>query len=224
MENPNVVASTFYCEAWISETASIENKRPSDCKDKETVVYLVYTTRDGIKEFHLYKPNQLGKLELVEIMNEFEGRFCNPFETIKTLAKSEKARAIDEFQESIRNVMCKAFKELHYILPMIVFLSSKPKQVSVRWIPDEEWIDKDGLHQQIKTKCQDSQNIAFMLEYPAENNLVKMLLISDENQEVFTYEIDESSTTLNYISREPYDGEYSGMFLKPDKLNDLKDH
>jgi len=39
--------------------------------------------------------------------------------------------------------LCDAFKELHYILPMIVFLSNTPKQLSVRWIPDEEWLDKD---------------------------------------------------------------------------------
>ena len=84
-------------------------------------------------------------------------------------------------------------------------------------------VKTDGLHQQIKFKCQDTQNIAFMLEYPTEDNLVKMLLISDEKQETFTYEIDESSTTLKYLSREAYHGEYAGMFQKPDKLDDLQD-
>jgi len=78
-ENPKVIASTYYCEAWYSESAANENKRPSDCSDKETIVFLIYSTRDDVEEFHLYKPDHNGRLELIDIINEFQGRFCNPF-------------------------------------------------------------------------------------------------------------------------------------------------
>ena len=211
-ENPRVIASTFTCEAWISKTSKIENKRPSDCKDKETAVFLVYTTRDNIEEFHLYKPNHQGKLELVDVFNEFGGRFCNPFNTAKTLTKSEKEQAIFEFQESVRNSLCQAYKELQYIAPMLIFLSNSSKEISVRWIPDEEWMDKDGLKRKTNTQCQDPQTLAFLLAFPVESNMVNMLLVSEENQEVFTYGIDNSTVTLKFISKEPYKGEFSGYF------------
>lgn len=221
-ENPKVIASTFYCEAWVSETAMTENKPPSECEDKETIVYLVYTTRDGIKEFHLYKPNHLGKLELVKVRNEFEGLFCNPFNTAVELTKSEKDQAIDEFQVAIRESLCDAYEEFKALVPMLFFLSNSKENVSVRWVPDEEWKDKDGLKRMIKTKCQEARTIAFLLAFPVESNIVNMLLMTDDYQEKFTYEIDESTSKLKLVSRTPYYGEYSGMFLKSEKLNDMQ--
>ncbi len=211
-KNPKVIASIFTCEAWTSQTAKNENKRPSESEDRETIVFLLYSTRDNIEEFHLHRPNHNGKLELVDIKNKYEGRFYNPFNTVKTMTKSEKEQAINKFQETVRDSLCHAFVEFQYMVPILYFLSNTKEQVSLRWIPDEEWMDKDGLKRKIETKCQEPQTLAFLLAFPAESNMVNMLLISDENKEVFTYGIDESTTTLKFISRRPYDGEYSGFF------------
>jgi hypothetical protein len=80
-ENPKVIASIFTFEGWISKLSAKGNKRPSECSDRETIVCVLYSTRDNIQEIHSYKPDSSGKLELVDIKNMPEGLFCKPFDT-----------------------------------------------------------------------------------------------------------------------------------------------
>jgi hypothetical protein len=209
--NPKAVASVFTSEGWSSSSAD-ETKSPSECVDKEEIVMLLYSTRQNIHECHLYKPTKNGKLELISISNAHHGMFCNPFHEVKILTKGEKEREIQEFQKTVCDTLCHAFKELHYLAPMLYFLSNTPAKVSLRWIPAEEWKDKVGLKRMISAKCLKPDTLAIMLAIPTDNNMVNVILEADDIQDVFCYRIDPLTHTLEFESRGTYDGEFSGVF------------
>jgi hypothetical protein len=45
-KDPRVIASIFTTTGWISSQADKENKRPSECADREKTVMVIYNTRD----------------------------------------------------------------------------------------------------------------------------------------------------------------------------------
>lgn len=81
-ENPKIIASVFTCEVWTSNLAKKENKHPSGCADRETAIIVLYSTRDNVQKMHLYKPDRNGKLELIDVWNNIQGRFSNPFSPV----------------------------------------------------------------------------------------------------------------------------------------------
>lgn len=213
--NPKVTACAFTSESWASSKAEKKNKRPSECDDREAVIILLYSTRDNIHEQHLYKPNKEGELELWVVSKNSEGRFTNPF-LVPCLTNAEKERVIGELQDHVRDSICSFYEQYHYIKPIICFLPDKPGAVSVRQINEKEWKDKNWLRQMISTKCQDPNTIAFLLAYP-EYNKVKVILVSEQSQEIFSYETDVSNYTMKLHSRETYKGEFSD-FIKGFKI------
>jgi hypothetical protein len=210
-ENPKVIACTFITEGWSSRNAD-ETKSPSECDDKEEIIMLLYSTRENIHEFQLYKPTKNGVLELISVHNAFHGRLSNPFGSAKNMTKEEKKDAILRFQESMRDTMCSAFEQLHYVVPMMFYLTNTEEQVSLRWIPEDEWNDKVSLIRTISSKCAEPETIAFMLEYPVEPGKVNIILVTDEIQEILHYNINSESQKLEFVDKGIYDGEFSRIF------------
>ena len=210
-EDPRVIACTFITEGWSSRNAD-ETKSPSECDDKEEIIMLLYSTRENVHECHLYKPTKNGMLELISVHNAFHGRLSSPFGSAKNMTNEEKNTAILKFQESMRDTMCSAFEQLHYVVPMMFYLTNTPEQVSLRWIPEDEWNDKVSLIRTISSKCAEPGTIAFMLEYPVEPDMVNIILVSDEIQEIFHYNINSESQKLEFVDKGIYDGEFSGLF------------
>ena len=210
-ENPRVIACTFITEGWLSKSAD-ETKSPSECDDREEIIMVLYNTRDNAHECHLYKPGKNGILELVSIDSDYRGRLSNPFGSAKSLTKERKEEAILKFQESMRNTMCTVYSQLNHVVPMMFYLTNTPEQVSLRWIPDDEWNDKESLIQRIRSKCTELETIAFMLEYPVEPDMVDVILVTNEIQEIFHYNINSESQKLEFVDKSIYDGEFSGLF------------
>lgn len=210
-EDPRVIACTLITEGWSSRNAD-ETKSPSECDDKEEVIMLLYSTRENTHECQLYKPNKNGGLELISVKNEFHGRLSNPFGSAKNLTSEEKNSAILKFQESMRDTMCSAFEQLHYVVPMMFFLTNTQEQVSLRWIPEDEWNDKGSLKQTISSKCAEPETLAFMLEFQVEPDMVNIILVTNEVQEIFQYKINTLSQKLEFVDRGIYYGEFSELF------------
>ncbi|MBN1187451.1 MAG: hypothetical protein JXB49_34565 [Bacteroidales bacterium] len=210
-ENPKVVAAIFITEAWISCEAD-ETKAPSECDDKEEIIMLLYNTRDNIHLCHIYKPSKNGELDSVEIYADSNGKLSNPFGSVKNLTRVERQNAIQQFQETIRDTMCKAFEKLHYVVPMMYYLSNTPEQVSLCYIPQDEWMDRISLKQKISSKCAELETLAFMMEFPEDPDLVKIILVADEIHEIYNYKINTESQTLEFIGKGNYDGEFSKLF------------
>jgi hypothetical protein len=210
-ENPKVTATIFLSEGWLSRNAD-ETKSPSECDDKEEIIMLLFNTRENVHECHLYKPAENGVLELISVDEAYHGRLSNPFGSAKNLTKEGKEEAIMKFQESMRNTMCTVYSQLHHVVPMMFYLTNTPEQVSLRWIPDDEWNDKESLIQRIRSKCAELETIAFMLEYPVELDMVNVILVTDEIQEIFHYNINTESQKMEFVEKEIYDGEFSRLF------------
>jgi hypothetical protein len=210
-EDPKVIACTFITEGWLTASAD-ESKSPSECDDREAIIMLLYNTRDNAHECHLYKTGKNGILELVSIDSAYQGRLSNPFGSAKNMTKEGKEEAILKFQESMRNTMCTAYSQLNHVVPMMFYLTNTPEQVSLRWIPDDEWNDKESLIQRIRSKCTELETIAFMLEYPVEPDMVNVILVTDEIQEIFHYNINTESQEMEFINKDIYDGEFSRLF------------
>jgi hypothetical protein len=210
-ENPIVIACIFTAEGWSSSCAD-ETKSPSECEDKEEIIMLLFSTRENVHECHIYKPTKNGVLELISVDNAYRGRLSNPFGSAKNMTKEEKNKAILKFQESMRNTMCTAYSQLNHVVPMMFYLTNTPEQVSLRWIPEDEWNDMESLIQRIKSKCTEPETIAFMLEFPVEPDMVNVILVTDEIQEIFHYNINTESQKLEFVNKDIYDGEFSRLF------------
>jgi hypothetical protein len=210
-ENSRVMACTFITEAWLSKSAD-ETKSPSECDDREEIIMLLYNTRDNTNECHQYRPSNNGLLELISVDKAYRGKLSNPFGSAKNLTKEGKKEAILKFQESMRNTMCTVYSQLNHVVPMMFFLTNTPEQISLRWIPEEEWNDKESLIQRIRSKCSELETIAFMLEIPVEPDMVNVILVADEIQEIFHYNINTESQTLEFVNKDLYDGEFSRLF------------
>jgi hypothetical protein len=209
--NPKVIASVFTVVGWVSKTALRNSKRPSECDDKEEVIMLLYCTRDNGQEMHLYKPDKNRKLELTSLDNSYQGRFCNPF-LLPCLTKLEKVKLVNEFQENIRDSLCRTVEELQNMGYWLFLLIDSQEQLSVRQLTEEEWANKKWLKQTLRSRCREHKTLAFILAFPEKNDLFSVVLITQEIQEVFSYRINSSTMTLKFLSRRPYFGEFSGYF------------
>jgi hypothetical protein len=210
-ENKRVIACTIITEGWLT-TSTDETKSPSECDDREEIIMLLYNTRDNAHECHLYKPGKNGILELVSIDSTYQGRLSNPFGSAKNMTKEGKEEAILKFQESMRNIMCIAYSQLNHVVPMMFYLTNTPEQVSLRWIPEDEWNDKESLIQRITSKCAEPETIAFMLEFPVGPDIVNVILVTDEIHEIFHYNINTKCQKLEFVDKDIYDGEFSRLF------------
>lgn len=210
-EDSRVIACTFITEGWLTKSPD-ETKSPSECDDREEIIMLLYNTRDNIHECHLYKPAKNGVLELISVDNTYNGRLSNPFGSAKNLTKEGKKEAILKFQESMRHTMCTVYSQLNHVVPMMFFLTNTPEQLSLRWIPEDEWTNKESLIQRIRSKCTEPETIAFMLEFPVEPDMVNVILVTDEIQEIFHYNINTESQKLEFVNKAIYDGEFSRLF------------
>jgi hypothetical protein len=210
-EDPRVIACTFITEGWLTTSAD-ETKSPSECDDREEIIMLLYNTRDNTHECHLYKPGKNGVLELISIDNAYHGRLSNPFSSAKNMTKEGKEEAILKFQESMRNLMCIAYSQLNHVVPMMFYLKNTPEQVSLHWIPEDEWNDKESLIQRIRSKCSEPETIAFMLEFPVEPDMVNVILVTYDSQEIFHYNMNTKCQKLEFVGKDIYDGEFSRLF------------
>jgi hypothetical protein len=210
-QDPRVIACTFITEGWLTTSAD-ETKSPSECDDREEIIMLLYNTRDNTHECHLYKPAKNGVLELISVDNDYHGRLSNPFGSAKNMTKKGKEEAILKFQESMRNIMCIAYGQLNHVVPMMFYLTNTPEQVSLRWIPEDEWNDKESLIQRITSKCAEPETIAFMLEFLVEPDMANVILVTDEIQEIFHYNINTKYQKLEFVDKDIYDGEFSRLF------------
>jgi len=189
--------------------AKKENKRPSECTDRKANVIVLYSARDEEQEMRLYTTDINKKLELTLVSKSHEGRFSNPF-LVPCLSKTARENAVSEFQEQIRGSLCRAFKELHYMGYVLIFLTDSSEQCTVRQLTEEEWLNKEWFNQMIRSKCHEHETIAFILAYP-ENDKVKIIIVSAGSQEIFSYSIDPGTNTMKLETREPYKGEFSGL-------------
>lgn len=210
-EDQRVIACTFITEGWLT-TSFDETKSPSECDDREEIIMLLYNTRDNTNECHQYRPANNGVLELISVDKAYRGRLSNPFSSAKNMTKEGKEKAILKFQESMRNTMCTVYSQLNHVVPMMFFLTNTPEQLSSRWIPEDEWNDKESLIQRIRSKCTELETLAFMLEFPVEPDMVNVILITDEIQEIFHYNINTESQKLEFVNKDIYDGEFSRLF------------
>ena len=210
-EDQRVIACSFISEGWLTRSPD-ETKSPCECDDREEIIMLLYNTRDNTNEFHQYKRANSGVLELISVDKAYHGRLSNPFGSAKNMTKEGKEKAILKFQESMRNTMCTAYSQLNHVVPMMFYLTNTPEQVSLRWIPDDEWNDKESLIQRIRSKCTELETIAFMLEFPVEPDMVNVILVTDEIQEIFHYNINTESQEMEFVNKDIYDGEFSRLF------------
>ena len=213
-KDPRVIASVFTTTGWISRQAGKENKRPSECSDREEAVMVIYNTRDHHHKMMLYKKTKGGKLKLETSLNNFGGKFSDPFYSGK-LTKEAKARAIKDFQEYARETLCNAFSKLGMMIHMLFFLEDTPGQICIHRITEEEWIDKCRLSEIIQTKCYDVGTLAFLMVYPVENESVEIILVAEDLQMIYHYRMDHSNLRLIFENSGTYNGEYSD-YLKSD--------
>jgi len=209
--DPKVISSVFITEGWTSKIAEKENKRPSECEDREEVVMMIYSARNDVQEIHLYKPDQNRKLEFVISSDEYKGRFSNPFSD-PCLTVSDRKRVTQEFHNDMLDLLCHAYNECQYMGYLLFFLTDSMEPRTFWQLTEKEWCDRTWLKQMIRSRCQELQTLAFVLVFP-EDDKIKIIFESREDQKLHIYSIDPSTDTLRLDSTERYNGELSG-FLK----------
>jgi len=209
--DPKVFSSVFITEGWTSEIAEKENKRPSECEDREEVVLMIYSSRNDVQEIQLYKPDQNRKLEFLISSDEYKGRFSNPFSD-PCLTVSDRKKVTQEFHVDTLDLLCHAYNECHYMGYLLFFLSDSREPRTFWQLTEKEWCDRTWLKQMIRSRCQELQTLAFVLVYPEEDKIM-VIFESREDQKLHRYSIDPATDTLILDSTEKYNGELSG-FLK----------
>ncbi|MBN1183388.1 MAG: hypothetical protein JXB49_13940 [Bacteroidales bacterium] len=209
--NPKVIACTFTSEVWISKSAEKENKRPSECGDREEMIVLVYSTQDNEQKLYLYKSDKNGNLELENESDGHHGRFCNPFsEPIHT--STEKDKIIEEFQVEIRETLCQVCEKLKSTGYMLIFLTDTKEQVCVQQLSEDKWEDREWLFKLLQDKCQELETMATIVAFPEGKDLFKIVLVTRTLHEEYIYNINYPDYSLEYIGKKPYEGEFSGIF------------
>ncbi len=211
-ENPKVIACVFTCDGWSSKIAREENRRPSECSDRETLITQIFNTRDGTHKVYIYKPDKNGKLRLEISDDSFEGRFSNPFRINELVTKVEKENAIHEFQEQIREIFCGVFEEYQELSYSLFFLYDAPGKIGVLTLTEDEWLDKAGLKNDIDNRSQDPHCLAFMMPNSVNGEHVSFILVAEEVQAKYQYGINPMTHTLEFKSKASYDGEFSEAF------------
>jgi len=209
--DPKVFSSVFITEGWTSKIAEKENKRPSECEDREEVVLMIYSSRNDVQEIQLYKPDQNRKLEFLISSDEYKGRFSNPFSD-PCLTVSDRKKVTQEFHVDTLDLLCHAYNECHYMGYLLFFLSDSREPRTFWQLTEKEWCDRTWLKQMIRSRCQELQTLAFVLVYPEEDKIM-VIFESREDQKLHRYSIDPATDTLILDSTEKYNGELSG-FLK----------
>ena len=207
--DPKVISCVFISEGWTSKIAEKENKRPSECDDREEIVMLIYSARNEVQEIHLYKPDQKGKLEFILSSDEYKGRFSNPF-TNPCLTAADRKRVTKEFQEEMLDLLRHAYNECHYMGYLIFFLADSNEPRTFWQLTEKEWCDRTWLKQKIRSRCQELQTLAFVLVFP-EDDIIKVIFESREEQKLYLYSIDPLTDTLRLESIEKYIGEFSEL-------------
>ena len=207
--DPRVISSVFITEGWTSKIAEKENKRPSECKDREEIIMLIYSSRNDGQEVHLYKSDQKNKLEFLISLDEFKGRFSNPFSN-PCLATSESRRLAKEFEGEILNQLCQAYNEYQYMGYLLFLLTDSSEPRTYYQLTEKEWCDRSWLKQAIRSKCQELQTLAFVLVFP-EDDKIKVIFESREDQKLHLYSIDPVTDTLKLDNTQKYNGEFSGF-------------
>ncbi len=210
-KNPRVYACIFTTTGWSSSQAEKQNKRPSECDDREQTILLIYNTRDKVHELYMYTLLKNGKLRLDTTSTSFGGRFSDPFFN-GNMTKDEKLNAIEDFQESARKVFCNAFKEFGMMFPIVLFFEDTPEKVCIHRVTGEEWDDKPMLKKTIISRCQEVETLAFTFAFPEEDEKVDIILVSEDIQKIYHYSINQSDRTLRFENSETYTGEYSDSF------------
>lgn len=205
------ISSVFTTEGWTSKIAEKENKRPSECEDREEIVMMIYSARNDVQEIQLYKLDQNRKLEFVISSDEYKGRFSNPFSD-PCLTVSDKKRVTQEFHNDMLDLLCHAYNECQYMGYLLFFLTDSREPRTFWQLTEKEWCDRTWLKQMIRSRCQELQTLAFVLVFP-EDDKIKIIFESREDQKLHIYSIDPSTDTLRLDSTERYNGELSG-FLK----------
>lgn len=211
--NPKVTTCIFTSMGWQSRIADKINKAPSQCEDKEEILMLSYSTRNGEKELHIFKLDKNNKLKRSYFSDKHEGRFTNPFLN-PCLTLPEKVILIDKFQKSVRESICSAYEKLHQMAHMLFILSDTKEQVSVHQISGSEWADQKSFKEMLLSKGRELQTVAILLTIQENNDNVKVILISDVSKKLFSYSINHESSILEFEEEKAYDGEYSNLINK----------
>ena len=209
--NPRVIACTFASEVWISESAEKENKRPSECGDRKEMIMLVYSTRDNEQKMYLYKPDKNGNLVLEHESGEHYGRFCNPFSE-PILTRAEKDKKVEDFQHEIREALCRTCEDLKSTGYMLIFLTDTKEQVCVQQISEEKWEDREWLLSLLREESQMLETMAIIVAFPEGKDLFKIVLLTRAFHEEYIYKINFPDYLLEYLGKQPYEGEFSGIF------------
>lgn len=209
-ENPKVIASIFTCEGWSSSSAD-ETKFPVEYDNTEKVSMLLYSTRNNVHKSHIYKSTKNGDLELILVSNSFNEILGNPFNSILNMTPDERLKAIMKFEKTILDSVSHAFEKYRKISPMMYCLTNTPEEVSLFRLPKREWLDKIILKRRICSKCRKPETLAFMLEFPVEQDMVTVILVSSEIQEVYNFKINSKLQTLDFVNKGTYDGEFSDL-------------
>lgn len=207
--DPKVISSVFITEGWTSKIAEKENKRPSECEDREEIVMMIYSARDEAQEIHIYKPDQNRKLEFVISSDEYKGRFSNPF-SYPCLTTSERKRLAKEFEGEVLDQLCKGYNECHYMGYLLFLLTDSSEPRTFWQLTEKEWCDRTWLKQMIRSRCQELQTLAFLLVFP-EDDKIKVIFESREDQKLHLYSIDPITDTMRLDSTEKYKGDFSGL-------------
>lgn len=208
--NPKVIACTFTSEVWMSKSAEKENIRPSQCGDRKEMIMLVYSTRDNEQKLYLYKPNN-GNLELEYETCEHHGRFCNPFSE-PILTKTEKEKKIEDFQYEIREALCRTCEDLKSTGYMLIFLTDTKEQVRVQQISEEKWEDREWLLRLLREESEELETMAIIVAFPEGKDLFKIVLLTRAFHEEYIYKRNLPDYLLEYLGKQPYEGEFSGIF------------
>ena len=207
--DPKVISSVFITEGWTSKIAEKENKRPSECADREEIVMMIYSSRNEAQEIHLYRPDKNRKLEFVISSDEYKGRFSNPFSN-PCLTTSERKRIAKEFQGEVLDQLCKGYNECHYMGYLLFLLTDSSEPRTFWQLTEKEWCDRTWLKQMIRSRCQELQTLAFLLVLP-EDDKIKVIFESREDQKLHLYSIDPITDTMRLDSTEKYKGDFSGL-------------
>jgi hypothetical protein len=209
--DPKVIASVFVTEGWSSKIAEKENKRPSECADREEIVMMIFSSRNKDQEIQLYKLDQNRKLDFVISSDEYKGRFSNPF-SYPCLSTSERKRLAKEFQGELLELLFKGYNECHYMGYLLFLLTDSSEPRTFWQLTEKEWCDKNWLKQMIRSRCQELQTLAFALVFP-EDDKIKVIFESREDEKLHLCSIDPITDTMRLDSTEKYNGDFSG-FLK----------
>jgi hypothetical protein len=212
-EDPKVIASVFTFEGWASEMAVKENKRPTECSDRETLISVIYNSRDNVQEVQTYLPDEKGKLQLMDSQDSVSGRFGNPFISSRCmLSDVEKLEAIDKFQRSICDSVIKVYQKYQLPDPYAFFLYDSITQIEYKRFIGQEWEDKDALEIMLKSFCGGKKSLAFILANQISDNEVSMILVSNEIQKIYSLKENPVTLGLELESEEDYVGKYADFF------------